>query len=56
MPPGVGGRRLSGRVDQIEPVEQLGGSPPALVSAKVVQVRHQHPVLFAGEQPHHHRQ
>ena len=47
---GVGGRRLVGRVDEVEPLEQLGGAPAALGAAEVVQVGHQDQVLRAGEQ------
>ena len=50
MPPGVGGRRLVGRVDQVELLEQLGDAAPARVAAEVAQVGHQPQVLRAGEQ------
>jgi hypothetical protein len=47
---GVGGGRLLGRVDQVEPFEQFGGAPPAFGPAEMVQVRHEDEVLLTGEE------
>jgi hypothetical protein len=50
---GVGGGRLPGRLGQVEPVQQLGGAPPAFAPAQVAEVGHQGEVLLAGEQVVH---
>src|SRR6266508_1548935 len=42
--------RFACRVDQVEPIEQLGGPPFGLRQAQVAQVRHEAEVLLAGEQ------
>ena len=53
---GIGAGRLPGRLDQIEPVQQLGRPPPALRPVQMAQVSHQDQVLFAGEQLVHRRE
>jgi hypothetical protein len=55
-PARVGGCHLPGRLEQIEPVEQVGGPTTAVGPAQVGQVRHQHQVLPAGEQLVHRRE
>jgi len=47
---GVGGDQLARRLGQAEPLEQLLGPRPGPGPGQVVQVRHQHQVLPAGQQ------
>ena len=44
------------RLDEVEPLEQLGGPPPAFALAEMEQIRHQDEVLLAGEEAVHRRE
>jgi hypothetical protein len=48
--PGIGDGRVAAHVGQVEPVQQLAGAAAAGTAVQVVEVRHQHDVLLAGEQ------
>ena len=50
IPPDQVGHELAGRVDEVEPLEQLRRSPAALGPAEVAEVGHQDEVLLAGEE------
>ena len=52
-PAGVGARRLSGSVDQVEPVQQVGSLAATLGPVQVIEVGHEQEVLLAGEQVVH---
>jgi hypothetical protein len=53
---GIGRRHLLRRLRQIEPFQQRGDHPLALVGSQVVQVRHQLQVLLPGQQIVHRRE
>ncbi len=53
IPPEYVDTGLSGRLGQVELVEQLGGAPPSLGAAEVVQIRHQQQVFLTGQQVVH---
>ena len=52
-PAGVGARRHSGSVDQVESVQQLGSPAATLGPVQVIEVGHEQEVLLAGEQVVH---
>jgi DNA-binding SARP family transcriptional activator len=53
---GIGRRHLLRRLRQIEPFQQRGDHPLALVSPQMVQIRHQLQVLFSRQQLIHRRE
>jgi hypothetical protein len=52
----VGRHHLTGRLDQLEPLEQLAGAAATFSSVQVMEVGHQDEVLLAGEQFVHRRE
>ena len=56
MPPEYVSGRLASRLDQLEPVEQLGDPPSPLRPFQVVEVGHQRQVLLAGQERVHRRE